>query len=83
LRPPDFGDVFVQLIGTHPPVVKIIARHRRMIGEADFRQAKFDGAAGIIHRLAGRMAAERRVHVQIGGQRHGGSFEFQDSSFKC
>jgi hypothetical protein len=51
-----------------------------MIGKADFREAGRDSVAGVIHRLARRVAAERRVHVVIGGQRHGG--QFQVSSFK-
>ena len=75
LRQPDLGDVFIQLPVEHAPVVEVIARHRRMIGEADFCQAEFAGAACVIHRFAGRMAAERRVHVVIGGQRHGSSVE--------
>jgi hypothetical protein len=37
----------------------------------------------IFNRLSGGMAAERRVHVIIGGQRHAASFEFQVSTFKC
>ena len=82
LRPPDFGDVFIKLPVEHPPAVEILLRHRRMVGKADLRQTQRDGLAGIIHRLARRVAAERRVHVQIGRQRHGRSFKFQDSRFK-
>ena len=71
LRAADFGDVFVQLRKIHAPVVEIILTHRRVVGESDFRQAERDGAARVIHRLAGRVAAERRVHMIIGGQLHG------------
>jgi len=53
-----------------------------MVGETDFRQANLHGVACIFHRFTGRMAAERRVHVIIGRQRHGRSFRLQHSSFK-
>ena len=64
----DFGDVFVQFTGVHPPVVEIIPGHGRMIGEADFLETQFQGASDIFLRLAGRVAAKRRVHVIIRGQ---------------
>ena len=46
-----------------------------MVGEADFGQADCNGAGGVFHRLAGRVAAERRVHVIIGGPFHALSVE--------
>jgi len=70
LGQPDLGDVFIELASEHPPVVEIIALHGRMIGEPNFRQAEFHGAAGIFHRFACRVTTERRVHVIIGRQRH-------------
>ena len=83
LRLADFFDVFAKLTQIHPPVVKIVLPHRRMVGEADFGQSDGDGVFRIFDRFAGCMAAERRVHVVIGGQRHAASFEFHVSSFKC
>ena len=83
LRLADFPDVFVQLIGAHPPIVEIVARHRRVVGKANFIESKFKRAFCIFARLTGCVAAERRVHVVIGGQRHAVSFKFQVSSFKC
>ena len=83
LRLADFFDVFIQLRGIHPPVVKIVARHWRMVGEADLGQSEGNGVFCVFGRLAGGMAAERRVHVVIWRQRHGVSFEFRVSSFKC
>ena len=71
LRLADLGDVFVELVGVHPPVVEIVLRHRRMVGEADFRQADGQRARGVFARLAGRVPAKRRVHVIIGGPLHG------------
>src|SRR5215472_12757928 len=54
-----------------------------MVGKSDFREAQFHRAPGIIHRLAPRVAAERRVHVQVRWQSHGPSLKFRDGSFKC
>jgi hypothetical protein len=51
-------------------------------GETDLGQPDGDGTLCIFNRLAGRVAAERRVHVIIGGQRHAASLKFQVSSFK-
>ena len=53
LRPADFGDVFIELVGAHPPVVEVVLPHRRMVGEADFRQTDF-------HRPGGRIPPARR-----------------------
>ena len=64
----DFFDVFIQLIQIHPPVVEIVLPHRRVVGEANLRQPDGDGAFCKFDRLAGRVAAERRVHMIIGGQ---------------
>ena len=66
----DFGDVFIEFVGVHPPVVEIILWHRRMIREADFLESKCQRAPDIFLRLAARVAAEWRVHVIIGGQMH-------------
>jgi hypothetical protein len=38
--------------------------------------------AGVLHRLPHRMAAERRMHVIIGGQLHGGQFCVSDLNFQ-
>ena len=70
-RAADLGDVLVELIGAHPPVVEIVAAHRGMVGEADFFQAKFRGVRGILDRLADGVPAERRVHVIISRPVHG------------
>ena len=72
LRPADFLHVFVELPIEHAPVIEIIARHRRVIGETNFGETQLHGAAGVIHRLAAGVAAERRVHVIIRRQLHGG-----------
>ena len=84
LREPDLGHVFIELGIAHPPVIEVVAGHGRMVGEADFRKAGGVRDARIIHGLANRMAAERRVHVQVGGKLHRrsvrlSSFRFQVS----
>ena len=66
----DFADVFVELIGAHAPIVEVVARHRGVVGESDLGEAEFDGARGILCRLARGVAAERRVHVIIWRQSH-------------
>ncbi len=75
-------DVFIQLIETHTPVVKIIPPHRRVVRETDFRKAEFEGAPGVIHGFAGCVTAKRRVHVQVGRKSHGLSFKFRLGRFK-
>ncbi len=71
----DFLDVLIQLIQAHAPFVEIVLLHRRMVGEADFIKPQFNCARRIFHRLAGGMAAERRVHVIIRWPTHGISVE--------
>jgi len=82
LRLADLFDVFVQLNLIHPPIVKIVLPHRRMVGEADLVQSDGDSVFRILNRLAGRVAAERRVHMIIAGidMRQVSSFKFQVSS---
>ena len=67
---PHFGDVFTELPVEHPPVVEIVARQRRVVGETNFRQTELDGVARVIHRFARRVPAEGRVHMVIGWQLH-------------
>ena len=76
LRFADFFDVFGKLIQIHPPVVEIVLAHRRMVGEANFSQSDGGSLFCIFDRLAGCVAAERSVHMIIGGQRHASSFGF-------
>ena len=46
-----------------------------MVGETDFGQADGERVLRVFVRLADGVAAERRVHVIIGGQRHESSFK--------
>ena len=62
----DFLHIFAELVEAHAPIVEIIPAHWGMVGEADFRETEFHGAFRVVHRFAGRVAAKRRVHVQIG-----------------
>ena len=66
----DFFDVQIQVALEHPPVVKIVARHRRVLGEPDLGQAKAPSLGGIFSRFALCMAAKGRVHVIIRRQIH-------------
>jgi len=69
-RPLDPRHIFAQLAGLHAPVVKVVPRHRPVIGKANFRQTQLPRLRGILPRLAGGMAAERGMHVIICGQNH-------------
>ena len=54
LYPADFGNVLVQFVGIHPPVIKIVLRHRRMIRKTDFLESEFQRAPDIFLRFAAR-----------------------------
>ena len=43
----DLGDVFIELIGPHTPVVEIVLAHGGMVGKANLGEAEFHGAAGV------------------------------------
>ena len=79
----DFGDVFIQLTVRHAPVIEVIAGHGRMVREANFREADFHRVPRVIHWFTRRMAAERRMHMQISGQRHGGEFRVLTRKFQA
>ena len=70
LRLPHFRNIFIQLVEPHAPVVEVIPPHGRVVGEAYFRQPQLDCVRGILRRLAGRVLAERRVHVIISRKLH-------------
>ncbi len=72
LRAAHFLDVFIKLMVQHAPVVEVVAAHGRMIGEADFGEAKRKCVSGVIHRFAAGVSTERRVHVVIGRRLHRG-----------
>jgi hypothetical protein len=72
LRQPNLLHVFVELTIKHAPVIEIVTRHRRVIRETDFGETEGHCATRIIHRLAAGVAAQRRVHVIIRRQLHGG-----------
>ena len=65
-----FLHVFIHIARQHAPIVKIVAWHGAVFGKPDFPQTQFGRLRGILGRLSHGMAAERRVHVVIGGQRH-------------
>ena len=65
-----FAGVFGQFIGAHSPFIKIIFAHGGMVAETNLRHTRFNSARGILGRLAFGVAAEGRVHVVIGRQRH-------------
>src|ERR1043166_1323443 len=70
LRLAHFFHILIELIQAHPPVVEIIPRHRRMIGEADLAQPGLECARGQLPRLARRVPAKRRMHVIVSGPSH-------------
>ena len=67
----DLFHVFIQLIKAHPPIIKVIPAHGRVIREADLPEAELRRARGILRRLAHGVSAERRVHVIVSGPAHG------------
>ena len=71
-------DIKIQLIEPHPPIVKIILRHGRMIGKADFCEADGHGVARIIHRFADCGAC-----VRVAAHRHRFNWSNRLSSSSC
>ena len=66
--------VFIQLVQPHTPVVEVVLRHGGVIGEPDLGQSRSQSPPCVVHRFALCVAAERRVHVQVGRQTHGHDF---------
>ncbi len=62
----NLGDVGVELVGAHAPVVEVVFGHGVVVGEADFGQAGGEGTLGEFGGGAGGVAAQRGVHVVIG-----------------
>jgi len=64
------GDVEVQLFRWHAPIVEVVLRHRRVVGETDFLKPDPAGRSGVFGGLAGGVPAEAGVGVVIGRQPH-------------
>src|SRR5687767_6975032 len=72
LRAPDLLNIIIELISAHSPVIKVIAPHRRVVGESNLGQPRTQRVRSILRRLARCVTAKRCVHVIIRGQLHGG-----------
>ena len=67
----DFGDILIELVLSHVPIIEIIAVHRVVVGKSNFLEAKLHRLRGQLGRFAYRVPAERGMHVIISRQRHG------------